>query len=158
MPHAWQFLIIVVAILAGCTVAIVGTLARNRVRELEIRERIAMIEKGLMPSPEVDPRGFDQAMAAQDRFAYRARRHRPSGRHRRGGIALMGVGFGLMVLITFADGDVRHGLGVGGFLVILGLAFLINGLFESRDWPEMPPASAGPPTPSRPTTSPSDPR
>jgi hypothetical protein len=157
VPHAWQFLIFVVAILAGCTVAIVGTLARNRVRELEIRERIAMIEKGLMPPPEVDPRGFDQAMAAQERLAFRAR-HRPSGRHRRGGIALMGVGFGLMVLITFADGDVRHGVGVGGFLVILGLAFLINGLFESRDWPVMPPTSAGPPTPSSPTTSPSDPR
>jgi hypothetical protein len=156
LPHAWQFLIFIVAILAGCTVAIVGTLARNRVRELEIRERIAMIEKGLMPPPEVDPRGFDQAMAAQDRFAYHGRQ-RPSGRHRRGGITLIGVGFGLMVLLAFAAGDVRHGLGVGGFLVIMGLAFLINGLFESREWRGMPPASPGPSAPSSPT-SPSDPR
>lgn len=153
MPHAWQFLIFIVAILAGCTVAIVGTLARNRVRELEIRERIAMIEKGLMPSPEVDPRGFEQAMAAQDRFVDHARQ-RPSGRHRRGGITLMGVGFGLMVLITVTGGDVRQGLGVGGFLVIMGLAFLINGLFESREWRGLPPASPSPPSP----TSPSDPR
>ena len=96
-------------------------------------------------------------MAQQDRYAYHAR-SRPSGRHRRGGITLIGVGFGLMVLITFADGDVRHGIGVGGFLVIMGLAFLINGLFESREWRQMPPTSPGSPTPSGTTTSPPDPR
>jgi hypothetical protein len=153
----WGFLIPVVAIVAGCTVAIVGTLARNRVRELEIRERIAMIEKGLVPPPEVDPRGFDRAMARQDRLAQHTR-YRPSGRHRRGGITLMGVGFGLMVLITFANGDVRNGIGVGGFLVIMGLAFLINGLFESRELRQMPPTSPGSPTPPSTTISPSDPR
>ena len=49
MLDAWPFMIPIVAILAGCTVAIVGTLARNRVRELEIRERIAMIERGWCP-------------------------------------------------------------------------------------------------------------
>jgi hypothetical protein len=149
------FLIPVVAILAGCAVAIVGTIARNRVRELEIRERIAMIEKGLVPPPEVDPRGFDRAMDEQDRQAYTAR-SRPSGRHRRGGVTLIGIGFGLMVLIIFVEGDVGNGIGVGGFLVIMGVAFLINGLFESREWRQMPPPPAPGPPPPR-TTSPSDP-
>ena len=108
--HDWWFMVPIVAILAGCTVAIVGTLARNRVRELEIRERIAMIEKGLVPPPEVDPRGFERAMAAQDRLVHRSR-HRPSGRHREGHHA-HGVGFGLMVLMAFTNGDVTHVLGV----------------------------------------------
>ena len=63
-----------------------------------------------------------------------------------------------MVLIAFAGGDVRNGIGVGGFLVIMGLAFLINGLFESREWRQMPPTSPGSPTPPSTTISPSDPR
>jgi hypothetical protein len=154
---AWPFMIPIVAILAGCTVAIVGTLARNRVRELEIRERIAMIEKGLVPPPEVDPRGFERAMAHQDLHSYQTR-YRPSGRHRRGGITLIGIGLGLMVLIALPGGDPRSALGVGGFLVIMGLAFLINGRFESREWREMPPISPGSPNPSGTPTSPSDPR
>jgi hypothetical protein len=153
---ARPLLIPIVAIVAGCTIVIVRTLARNRVRELEIRERIAMIEKGLVPPPEVDPRGFENAMARQDRYAYRAR-SRPSGRHRRGGITLIGVGLGLMVLITFADGNARHGIGVGGFLVIMGLAFVINGVFESREWRQMPPTSPGSSSPSSTPASPSDP-
>jgi hypothetical protein len=145
----------IVAILAGCTVAIVGTLARNRVRELEIRERIAMIEKGLVPPPEVDPRGFERAMAHQDLYAHHAR-NRPHGRHRRGGITLIGVGLGLMVLIALAGEGPRSAIGVGGFLVIMGLAFLINGLFESRDMREMPPPfpAPAPPTTSTPSSDP----
>jgi hypothetical protein len=154
---AWPFMIPIVAILAGCTVAIVGTLARNRVRELEIRERIAMIEKGLVPPPEVDPRGFERAMAHQDLHSHQTR-YRPSGRHRRGGITLIGVGLGLMVLISLPGGDPRSALGVGGFLVIMGLAFLINGRFESREYRQMPPTTPGSPIPPGTPTSPSDPR
>ena len=157
MLDAWPFMIPIVAIVAGCTVAIVGTLARNRVRELEIRERIAMIEKGLVPPPEVDPRGFERAMAHQDFHAYQTR-SRPSGRHRRGGITLIGVGLGLMVLIALPGGDARSALGVGGFLVIMGLAFLINGRFESREWRQMPPISPGSPSPPSTPTPPSDSR
>ena len=42
----------------------------------------------------------------------------------------MGVGFGLMMLISVAGGAMNEGVGVGGFFVIMGLAFFINGLFE----------------------------
>jgi len=54
----------IVAIIGAFTTAIVATLSRARVRELEIRERIAMIEKGLVPPPEVDPHGFDRPWIA----------------------------------------------------------------------------------------------
>jgi hypothetical protein len=126
----WPFSVPIIAILAGVTYAIVTTLSRHRVRELEIRERIAMIERGLVPPPEVDPRGFDRAMDRYDRYRYRA-----PGRHRRAGITLMGVGFGLMLLITIAGESPSSGVGVGGFLVIIGLAFFINSLFDNH-WSE----------------------
>src|SRR5438105_1099162 len=96
---AWPFLIPIVAIIGAFTTAIIATLSRARVRELEIRERIAMIEKGLVPPPEVDPHGFDRAMDRYDRLRTPGMRPR---RHRSAGVTLMGVGFGLMVLIAFA--------------------------------------------------------
>jgi hypothetical protein len=131
LTFAWTLLIPIVAIIGGCAVAIVGTLSRQRIRELEIRERIAMIEKGLVPPPEVDPRGFDRVMDRQQLYARRLRDRAP-GRHRRVGITLIGVGFGLMVLLSFAGEHPKDGIGVGGFLVVIGVAFLINGLLESR--------------------------
>lgn len=126
----WPFIIPIVAIVSGCVVAIVATLARTQVRALEIRERIAMIERGLVPPPEVDPGGFDREMNRYDRRMMRRRDRHSSFRHRRVGIILMGIGFGLMVLIAFSGESVREGLGVGGFFVVLGLAFFINALFE----------------------------
>jgi hypothetical protein len=126
----WPFIIAIVAIVSGCVVAIVATIARNQVRALEIRERIAMIEKGLVPPPEVDPTGFDREMNRYDRRAMRRRERHGPFRHRRVGIVFMGVGFGLMTLIALSGDSLREGLGVGGFFVVLGLAFFINGLFE----------------------------
>ncbi|PYR31036.1 MAG: hypothetical protein DMF92_06700 [Acidobacteria bacterium] len=127
----------IVAIVGGITLAAIKTMAKARIRELQIRERIAMIEKGLVPPPEVDPSGFDLAMDRHERADWTA----GAPRHRRAGITLMGVGFGLMVLIAFAGHDRSSALGVGGFLVVLGAAFFINSLFELR---QPPPTPSGP--------------
>jgi hypothetical protein len=51
-------------------------------------------------------------------------------RFRAAGIIIMSVGFGLMTLLGFV-GVVREGIGVGGFLVIMGLGFVVNSLFSS---------------------------
>jgi len=110
---------------------IVNSVMKSRVRELEIRERIAMIEKGLVPPPEVDPRGFDRAMARYDRR--NEPRRGTAHRHRRAGITLMGIGLGLMVMIAFAGNSPKAAVGVGGCIVVLGMAFLINSLFEPPD-------------------------
>jgi len=137
LRFAWPFMIPIVAIIGAFAAAIVATLAKARVREAEIRERIAMIERGLVPPPEVDPKGFDTAMRTMDRLE--RLRGQGGGRHRRAGIILMGIGFGLMVLISFAGGAPEEGIGVGGFLVIVGIAFFLNSLFERA--PEPPPAT-----------------
>ncbi len=149
----WPFIISIVAIVCGCVVAIVATIARNQVRALEIRERIAMIEKGLVPPPEMDPAGFDREMNRYDTRAMSRRDPGGSFRHRRVGIILIGIGFGLIMLIAVSGDSLREGLGVGGFFVALGLAFLVNAVFE----PFSASTAARPPVP--PSQSPgSDPR
>ena len=147
------FTVPIVAIVCWFVYVIVQTLARARVRELEVRERIAMIERGLVPPPERDPQGFDQAMHTYDSYRERyeddrwRRRRRSPSRYRSAGITMLGVGFGFMVLLTFTAGEPGVGLGVGGFMVVLGLAFLLNSLFVPPPpyYPPPPP----PPAPSR---------
>ena len=62
------FLIPIVAIVGGIIAGIVATVTRGRVRELEIRERIAMIERGMVPPPESDPEGFDRRLHSMQQF------------------------------------------------------------------------------------------
>jgi hypothetical protein len=132
MDDQLGYLIPITGIIGLWAFMIIRSLARAKVRELEIRERIAMIEKGHVPAPEVDPRGFERAMV--DRDYYRGGAYR----FRRAGTTLIGVGLGLMVMITFAGDNPRTGIGVGGFLVMIGLAFLANGMFDRRPIPESP--------------------
>jgi hypothetical protein len=144
----------IVAIIGGITVAVVSVISRARVRELEIKERIAMIERGLVPAPEVDPRGFDRVMNRLERQESRGGYGAYGGRHRRAGVTLMGVGFGLMVLIAFAGESPSSALGVGGFLVVIGLAFFINSLIDTRADTNGGPRSSPPTPPATPVDPP----
>jgi hypothetical protein len=126
----WPYIVPVVALIGVFALAIVKTLSRARLRELLIRERIAMIEKGLAPAPETDPGGFDRMMGR-----YEGVKGVKSNRHRRAGITLIGVGLGLMLLIGVAGGDPSSGFGVGGFIAVLGGAFLLNSFFEREEVP-----------------------
>ena len=132
----WVPLIPILSIVGAFTYAIMHSMHRARVRELEIRERIAMIEKGLVPPPEVDPRGFDRAMNRYDRVQWTT----SAARHRRAGITLIGIGVGLIVLIGFS-GHPDEGFAVGGCVSVLGIAFLVNSLFELRQQPPVPPVN-----------------
>jgi hypothetical protein len=156
-------LIPIAGIVGGISLAIYKTAAMARVRELEVRERIAMIEKGLIPSPESNPRGFEQAMSAMARGAnrdwyddpqfhafMRHRYYRRAERQRGAGITLMGIGFGLMLLIGLAGGEPERGLGIGGFMAVFGLAFFLNSLFERRERTRNEAFPSQHPTPSQP--------
>jgi len=140
------FMIPVIAMLGGFVYLIVRTVSRNRVRELEIRERIAMIERGLVPAPEVDPRGFERAMARHDTVVMR----KAPARSRGAGVIVMGLGFALMTLIAFAGGAPGAAVGVGGALMIIGFAFFINGLMSGRDMPSFERYAPPPPPPAPP--------
>jgi len=137
----WIWVLVPLTAIAGAFgTAIAATMARARVKELQIRERIAMIEKGLMPPPEVDPRGFDRAMDMYDRVQWST----SSARHRRAGIVLLAIGIGLFLMIGIAGNEPNAGIGVGGFVGVLGLAFLINSLFERQNPVQTPsPGSSG---------------
>jgi hypothetical protein len=145
------FIIPIVAIAGGILSGIVHTVMRARVRELEIRERIAMIERGLVPPPEKDPETFDRRMQSM----YSIQREHVAPRHRSAGVVLMAVGLGLMVLLTYAGDVPRQGLGVGGFIIILGLGFFINSLFapRPRSFTASPPSSSGSSEPPAPPAS-----
>ena len=101
--------------------------SRAHLKELAIKERIALIEKGLVPSPELDPARFD-AMVGQRRPA------NPKGaRYKTAGVMLMGLGIGMLLLIGFAAGVPQVGFGVGGGIAMVGLAALLNGMILSAD-------------------------
>src|SRR3954447_18139169 len=153
----WPFMIPIVGTICTFAFLIVLTMNRSRIRELEIRERIAMVERGLVPPPEVDPRGFEREMDRHERrYSRRLARHDiRSGRHRRSGVTVMGVGAGLMVLIAFTAGEPGVAIGVGGAIMILGLAFFINGMMSHAEEPLTPryplPAGQPPVTPNPPS-------
>jgi hypothetical protein len=153
MPDVWIILIPIVAIVGGCLVAITATMARARVREAEIRERIAMIERGLVPAPEVDPRGFERAMGRFERH-----RHNRPIRFRRSGVVFMAIGLGLMMFIGVAGDSAREGVGVGGGFFIFGLAFFISSFFDDpvppTQWEPSHPPPAFPPSSSSSAASP----
>ncbi len=50
-------------ILAGVAVIWMAMQSRRQIREMEHRERLAMIERGLVPAPEVDPAAFERKFA-----------------------------------------------------------------------------------------------
>jgi hypothetical protein len=143
------FMIPIVAIAGGLLVAIIGTISKARIRELEIRERIAMIERGLVPPPEKDPEVFEHRMQAIDRV----QRRDQAPRFRSGGIMTISVGLGLMMLLWFVGAE-REGIGIGGFIVIIGLGLLVNSLFSRpSSYQYMPPQPpAGGPSDTSPTS------
>lgn len=116
---------------------------RAKMLEMEHRERLAMIEKGLMPSPERDPRQF------YDTFHTRQQATLGSRRAMSAGIVVIGFGLGLALLIGFAGGDGDVAVGIGGAIAVLGAAFVVNALIhrEPAAPPVQPVQRSGPPAP-----------
>ena len=141
-------------VLAGAALMIAAMMNRRKIREMAHRERIAMIERGLIPSPESDPAGFEAASGL------RPARETSSAaiRFRTSGIILIGIGFGLMLLITFTAGQPAIGFGVGGAWAVLGGALLLNYFLMTRREQEGDTGMQGrwAPPPSRPREPPSN--
>jgi Domain of unknown function (DUF6249) len=123
-----------VGMVAGVGIIWMAMQNRRHLRELEHRERLAMIERGLMPSPETDPIAFERAMLA------RSPESRSTSRMRSAGVMMIALGIGFMFLLTFTAGEPGVGIGVGGAFAILGAAFFINSTLMSRSqpYPQLP--------------------
>ena len=131
----------IIAIVGGLTLAALGIWQRVRLREFAYRERIAMIERGLAPPPETDPTGHERI---QGRYPRVDRSQVRASRFRIAGIILIGFGLGLTVLISFAAGQPRVGIGVGGSFALMGLAFFVLSILDTRHAPPARPDAAGP--------------
>lgn len=131
MPEEVVLLVCFVAIVVGGVVLMVAAMHnRRRLQEMAHRERLAMIERNLMPSPEVDPARFEAAAGLEPppvRGPVRGERFRTIG------VAMIGMGLGFAVLIGLAGGSAEVGLGIGGAWAILGGASLVNYFLISRE-------------------------
>jgi len=117
---------------AGMTIV-----SQRRIREMEHRERLAMIERGLIPSPELDPGLFERRTGMDS-----GPESPVASRSRSIGVLLMGMGLGLTIMISFAGGAPSTGIGIGGAIAVLGAAFYVNGTLTRRDDARRPPTSA----------------
>ena len=122
-------------VFAGIAVLWMAMQSRRRFREMEHRERLALIERGLVPSPESDPLAFEQSLAGSRTVATSP----ISGRMRSAGVILIGFGLALTVLIGFAAETPRVAIGVGGAFVMIGLAFFVNATLVAQEDPSYPP-------------------
>jgi hypothetical protein len=108
-----------VFVVGGAVIIVMAMHQRSKRLEMEHRERLAMIERGMLPSPENDPQQFEASL------------NRPAvSRYTTLGIAIVGVGVGLMLLIGVAGGAPEAGVGVGGAIAVLGGAFIANGYLQ----------------------------
>jgi hypothetical protein len=101
--------------------------SRRQIREMEHRERLAMIERGLLPAPEVDPAAFDRRFAGT-----RAPESPGAVRARSGGVIMIAMGLAFMFMISFAAGAPGVGIGIGGAFALVGAGFFVNSMLMSR--------------------------
>jgi hypothetical protein len=120
-------LFVLTVMLSGVGLMIATMFNRRRYRELQHRERLAMIERGLIPSPERNPAGFESASGLGSPVESGA-----GVGYRTAGVLMIGVGLGLLFLISFAGHEPGRGFGIGGAFAILGAASLLNYSLISR--------------------------
>ncbi len=121
--------------MGGVAVIWMAMQSRRQFREMEHRERLAMIERGLTPAPETDPLAFEQAINAQSGPSMSA----AGSRSRSAGVILVGLGVGFAFLMAFAANEPEVGFGIGGAFAILGGAFFVNAMLASNRQRYMPP-------------------
>jgi len=121
-----SWIIPVVAIAAWAAMILYRMYLVGKVREQSHRERLAMIEKGLVP-PLADDKHLDAMMDWHPSTVIGSSQ---AAHSRRTGITLIGIGIGLSLMFyTLGTGRV---MGVGVLLIVMGVAFLVNAAFERR--------------------------
>ncbi|HYE87731.1 MAG TPA: DUF6249 domain-containing protein [Vicinamibacterales bacterium] len=128
----------VIVVFAGVLIVLMGLRQRSQQLEMRHRERMAIIEKGLLPA---DVERFLPDGPAMPTTTPRT----PARRSLTFGIVLMAVGFGFMTVIGVAAGAPAVAIGLGSAVVIVGLAFIvISFVTRPSQWP---PADSTPPRP-----------
>jgi hypothetical protein len=131
-------------ITAGVIIILMAMRQRSQTMELKHRERMAMIERGIVPGASSDLVAFERVHERHDA---------PPGRPTSLGVIVVALGLGFMLLVGFAAEAPGPAVGIGGATVVLGLAFILNGELQRRarplpgrhDRPLPPLDSSGPP-------------
>ena len=133
-------------IFAGVAVLWLAMSNRRALREMEHRERIALIQSGILPAPEADPLAFETQFEPPSSLSRK-------DRWRTAGTLTVGFGMALFILLSFT-GQNDIGVAVGGAFVVLGVSFLVNSTLLSSTPPAVRPmvrrTSTGTPTPPDP--------
>jgi hypothetical protein len=124
-------LVFVVGMIAGVIVILMAMHQRSQHLEMQHRERMAMIERGQVPTEPAGPGlrlsgGTGRAAVTSARFMSL-------------GIVVVAVGLGLMTIVSIAGGAPQAGIGVGGAICILGLALIVNSLVSRNTFTAAPP-------------------
>jgi hypothetical protein len=114
-------------IVAGVAVIWMAMQSRRQIREMEHRERLAMIERGILPAPELDPAGFERRLSG-----LRPPETPGATRARSSGVIMISMGLAFMFMITFAAGAPGVGIGIGGAFALVGAGFFINSMLIGR--------------------------
>jgi len=118
-------LILTMMIFGGLGVLWMAMSNRRAVREMEHRERLAMIQRGIVPAPESDPLAFETQFTPPPAPKYE--------RWRGAGVVIIGLGLAMMMLLTFTTREPELGIGVGGAFVVLGATFVVNASLRRAD-------------------------
>ena len=151
-PETMAFLpaFIPVFVLVGFFVLAALWIARRaKLRELVHRERMAMIEKGMVPPAELFPGAPPASILESAAYRGNTAALPPSlaaSRFRSIGIMLVGLGAALVLIIGVAAGEPDIGLGIGGAIATVGAAMIVNAVVSGRERPAPP---AGSPLPNR---------
>ncbi len=114
-------------IVAGVVIVGMGIQNRRHIREMEHRERLAMIERGLTPPLDFESAAVERSYSNED-----AQRLSRVLRWRTAGIIMIGLGLAYFFLVTFAVRNAEIGIGVGGAFVTIGGAFFVNAVMLQR--------------------------
>jgi len=138
----WAMVLNLALLLGGVLVILMAMYQRGKTREMQHRERLAMIERGLAPAPEQDPAAFEAWRTPQRHSAATSI-----------GVVIVALGFGLMLLIGITANAVEAAVGVGGAIAVVGFAFIVIGELQRRG-PRPPMSGYYPPTPPQPPPAP----
>ena len=114
--------VVLAALAAGVLIIVLALRYRARSMEMLHRERLAMIERGLVPPPEVNPAHAawrSEASHTADRASTRALT---------AGIVIIALGFAFMTLIGIAADAPGVAVGLGGAVSIIGASLVVISL------------------------------
>jgi phosphate/sulfate permease len=130
-------LVFVMGMVAGVIVILMAMRQRSHLLEMQHRERMAMIERGMPPN--------DQPHRLHTLVRRPAAAGSGSTRSMTLGIVIVAVGLGLMSIVGIAAGTPDVGIGIGGAIMIVGTAFIINSIVSRNMAPAQPETPASPP-------------